>query len=208
NNPDNDIDKDITNVPLNYRRLEQTKDNLVEALREVTLNNKGFRGYYRRIIRTRITAEDSEEINIIIRTGALPNNFPFPKIINDPSLIFSPYIFIFALSLRSPYAFLYRAPSKAIELPLKREVEGYYIFYKTDNQPMTDGAISKRLRNLGEIHGLLQSIFAYCFRYRGGKMLNESSAVSEAQQNLIIKQADTRTFLNHYLPRHIDTDIQ
>ncbi|KAJ5922235.1 hypothetical protein N7516_009938, partial [Penicillium verrucosum] len=125
-NLDNDIDEDITN------------DNLVEALREVTPNNKGFRGYYRRIIRTRITAEDSEEINTIranlalslqytrstiyvslykiIRTGALPNNFPFPKIINDPSLIFSPYIFIFALSLQSPYAFLYRAPSKAIRL--------------------------------------------------------------------------------------------
>jgi hypothetical protein len=39
-------------------------------------------------------------------------------------------------------------------------------------------------------------------------MLNESSAVSEAQQNLIMKHADTRTFLNHYLPRHIDTDMQ
>ena len=39
-------------------------------------------------------------------------------------------------------------------------------------------------------------------------MLNESSAVSEAQQNLIMKHADTRTFLNHYLLRHIDTDMQ
>lgn len=39
-------------------------------------------------------------------------------------------------------------------------------------------------------------------------MLNESSAVSEVQQNLIMKHADTRTFLNHYLPRYIDTDMQ
>ena len=38
--------------------------------------------------------------------------------------------------------------------------------------------------------------------------MNKSSAVSEAQQNLIIKHANTRTFLNHYLPRHIDTNIQ
>ncbi|OQE28263.1 hypothetical protein PENNAL_c0968G01945, partial [Penicillium nalgiovense] len=99
-----------------------------------------------------------------------------------------------------------------------REVEGYYVFCKTEvingravlqwNQPMTDGAMSGRLRNLGEIHGLLQSMFAHRFRYGGGKMLNESSAVSEAQQNLIMKHADTRTFLNHYLPRHIDTDMQ
>ncbi|KAJ5200408.1 hypothetical protein N7491_008788, partial [Penicillium cf. griseofulvum] len=84
NNPNNDTDEDITN------------DNPVEALREVTPNNKGFRGYYRRIIRTRITTEDSEEINI-------------------PLYIYIRYTSL-ALSLRSPYAFLYRAPSKAIRL--------------------------------------------------------------------------------------------
>ncbi|KAJ5443119.1 hypothetical protein N7445_004232, partial [Penicillium cf. griseofulvum] len=117
NNPDNDIDEDIIN------------DNLVEVLREVTPNNvyrffnyyiklkyseggrylkgiskasalkanwKGFRGYYRRIIRTRITTEDSEEINI-------------------PLYIYIRYTSL-ALSLRSPYAFLYRAPSKAVRL--------------------------------------------------------------------------------------------
>lgn len=39
-------------------------------------------------------------------------------------------------------------------------------------------------------------------------MLNESDAVSEAQQNLIMKHANTQTFLNHDLPRHIDTDMQ
>ncbi|KAJ5442206.1 hypothetical protein N7445_005213, partial [Penicillium cf. griseofulvum] len=101
-NPDNDIDEDITNAlrknqgsgSTNRKALGQ--DNLVEVLREVTPNNiyrffnyciklkyseggrylkgiskasalkanwKGFRGYYRRIIRTRITAEDSKEIN-------------------------------------------------------------------------------------------------------------------------------------------------
>lgn len=32
--------------------------------------------------------------------------------------------------------------------------------------------------------------------------------VSNAQQNLIIKYTDIRTFLNHYLPRRIGTDIQ
>ncbi|KAJ5458814.1 hypothetical protein N7530_010758 [Penicillium desertorum] len=68
---------------------------------------------------------------------------------------------------------------------------------------MTEGAMSGHLRNLGEIHGFLQLMFAYRFRYGGGKILNENSA-----QNLIMKHADTRTFLNHYLPRHIDTDIQ
>ncbi|KAJ5151541.1 hypothetical protein N7492_009836 [Penicillium capsulatum] len=70
-----------------------------------------FRGYYRRITQTRITSEDSEEINTIsppiflaeIKSEhtkkflGISNNFPFPKIINNPSLIFSPYIFIFGI---------------------------------------------------------------------------------------------------------------
>ncbi|KAJ5819391.1 hypothetical protein N7474_004982 [Penicillium riverlandense] len=73
---------------------------------------------------------------------------------------------------------------------------------------MTQGAMSARLRSLGEIHGWLHSMFAHRFRYGGGKMLNESDTVSEAQQNLIMKHANIQTFLNHYLPRHIDTDMQ
>lgn len=32
--------------------------------------------------------------------------------------------------------------------------------------------------------------------------------VSDAKQNLIMKHADIRTFLNHYLPRRIGTDMQ
>ena len=32
--------------------------------------------------------------------------------------------------------------------------------------------------------------------------------MSEAQQNLIMKHADIHTFLDHYLPRNIDTDMQ
>lgn len=39
-------------------------------------------------------------------------------------------------------------------------------------------------------------------------MLNENDSVSQAQQNLIMKHANISTFLNHYLPRHIDTDMQ
>ncbi|CEJ61914.1 hypothetical protein PMG11_10430 [Penicillium brasilianum] len=103
-------------------------------------------------------------------------------------------------------------------LPLKPEVEEYYIFCKTEvvnghpallwDQPMLGGTMSARLKNLGEIDGWLQSMFAHRMRYGGGKMLNNSDAVSEAQQSLIMKHADSRTFLNHYLPRHVDTDMQ
>jgi hypothetical protein len=140
---------------------------------------------------------------IPILTLLLSNNFPFPEIINDPSLVFSPHTFIFGIllwlqafevptlsSMERLRKLFVQGGRQQMELPLKREVEGYYVFCKTDvingrpvlqwNQPMTDGAMSGRLRNLGEIHGLLQSMFAHRFRYGGGKMLNESSAVSEA----------------------------
>ncbi|PYH89799.1 hypothetical protein BO71DRAFT_413076 [Aspergillus ellipticus CBS 707.79] len=47
------------------------------------------------------------------------NNFPFSEVINGPSLVFSPHTLIFGIlllasSLRSPCAFLYGAPSKAV----------------------------------------------------------------------------------------------
>ena len=73
---------------------------------------------------------------------------------------------------------------------------------------MSVRTMSDRLKSLGEIHGWLHSMFSYRFWYAGGKMLNESDEVSQAQQNLIMKHSDTKTFLDHYLPRHIDTDMQ
>ncbi|KAJ5751309.1 hypothetical protein N7533_008337 [Penicillium manginii] len=159
------------------------------------------------------------------------NTFAFPEIIDDPSLIFSPHVFIFGIlfwlqAFESPAlssmgklrSLFVEGGRQQMPLPLKPEVEEYYIFCKTEvvngqpvllwDQPMLSGTMSARLRNLGEIHGWLQSMFAHRMRYGGGKMLNSSDAVSEAQQNLIMKHADSRTFLNHYLPRHVDTDMQ
>jgi hypothetical protein len=161
----------------------------------------------------------------------LSNTFAFPEIIDDPSLIFSPHVFIFGIlfwlqAFESPAlssmgklrSLFVEGGRQQMPLPLKPEVEEYYIFCKTEvvngqpvllwDQPMLSGTMSARLRNLGEIHGWLQSMFAHRMRYGGGKMLNSSDAVSEAQQNLIMKHADSRTFLNHYLPRHVDTDMQ
>ncbi|BCR98210.1 uncharacterized protein AKAW2_31529S [Aspergillus luchuensis] len=63
-------------------------------------------------------------------------------------------------------------------------------------------------KNFGEIAGFKWSLFAHRFRYGGGTILNESGLVGDAQQNLIMKHVDIRTFLNHYLPRRIGTDMQ
>lgn len=103
-------------------------------------------------------------------------------------------------------------------LPLRPEVEDYYVFCRAKavhgnpemlwDCPMSSGTMSDRLKSMGEIHGWLHSMFSHRFRYAGGKMLNESDEVSQAQQNLIMKHSDTKTFLDHYLPRHINTDMQ
>ena len=71
-----------------------------------------------------------------------------------------------------------------MELPLKPEIEEYYLFCKIEmvdgdvvlqwNQPMNESTLSGRLNSLGLIHGWLHSMFAHRFRYGGGKMLNES----------------------------------
>ena len=71
-----------------------------------------------------------------------------------------------------------------MQLPLKPEIEEYYLFCKTEmvdgdvvlqwNQPMNESTLSGRLNSLGLIHGWLHSMFAHRFRYGGGKMLNES----------------------------------
>lgn len=71
-----------------------------------------------------------------------------------------------------------------MELPLRPEIEDYYLFCKTSvvngdvniqwHEPMTESMMAGRLNSLGEIHGWLHSMFAHRFRYGGGKMLNES----------------------------------
>ncbi|KAJ6126308.1 hypothetical protein N7523_001920 [Penicillium sp. IBT 18751x] len=159
------------------------------------------------------------------------NNFPLPEIIDDPSLIFSPHTFIFGVlfwleafqvtelcSMEKLRALLIEGGRQQMPLPIRPEVEEYYIFCRTkivDGQPemlwdcpMPAGTMSGRLKSTGEIHGWLHSMFSHRCKYAGGKMLNESDEVSQVQQNLIMKHKDTKTFLNHYLPRHIDTDMQ
>ncbi|CAG8247907.1 unnamed protein product, partial [Penicillium salamii] len=180
--PDDDIDEDITNVPLDYGRSEKTKvradtplkwDDLIEALREVTPNDvhrffnycmklkygeggrhlKGTSKGIRKLIEKfdldtqergkepvylclfnilgiytvnrlhtllalqfhylRFSIQDnpdggppvllveirSKHTKRFLETSQMyiSNNFPFPKIINDPSLVFSPYTFIFGI---------------------------------------------------------------------------------------------------------------
>jgi hypothetical protein len=146
----------------------------------------------------------------------LSSTFAFPEIIDDPSLIFSTLVFIFGIlfwlqafespalsSIEKLRNLFVESGRQQMLLPLNPEVERYCIFCKTGvvsghpvllwDQPILSGTMSARLRNLGEIHGWLQSMFAHRMCYGGGNMLKNSDTASEAQQNLIIKHADSRT---------------
>lgn len=143
----------------------------------------------------------------------LSNNFPLPEIVDDPSLIFSPHVFLFGILF---YLGAFEAPSlqsiedlrwllvedgcQQMELPLKPAIEEYFLFCMTRvvdgiptiqwTEPMNESTMSRRLTTLGRIHGWLHTFFAYCMRYGGGKMLNESgeSFCCLAWPDLIVHQ--------------------
>lgn len=125
------------------------------------------------------------------------NTFPLPEIIDDPSLIFSPHVFLFGIlfalgafeplgltSMDQLRKLLVQDGRQQLELPLKPEMQDYFVFCKTEvingevtvqwEVPMDQSTMSKRLSVLGEIHGWLHSMFAHRMRYGGGKMLNAS----------------------------------
>ncbi|OQD92082.1 hypothetical protein PENSOL_c045G01969 [Penicillium solitum] len=72
---------------------------------------------------------------------------------------------------------------------------------------MPKSTISALLATFGEIRGWKEAFHAHQFRYGSGKVLNESGWVSKEQHMLIMKHASPRTFLNHYHPLQLDTDM-
>ena len=73
-------------------------------------------------------------------------------------------------------------------LPLKTEMDNYYIFPKIDvlnsqprilwDTPMNGQTLDAQLRAFGEIHGFLNHFFSHQFRYRGVKLLDQSGKCS------------------------------
>jgi hypothetical protein len=125
------------------------------------------------------------------------NNFPFPEIVDDPSLIFSPHVFLFGIlfyldafeassirSMEDLRRLFVEEGCQQMELYLKPKMEEHFLFCMTREvhgtptiqwtEPMNPSTMSSRLKSLGEIHGWLHTFFAHRMRYGGGKTLNES----------------------------------
>ncbi|QKX60769.1 uncharacterized protein TRUGW13939_07915 [Talaromyces rugulosus] len=159
------------------------------------------------------------------------NTFLIPEILFDPSLILSPHTFLLSILFRNDAFKALNLKSmedlrqlfleggrQQLPLPLKREKADYYVFCRVEAKrgkvtvntklPITPSTLSSQMKDFGEIAGFLWSMFTHRFRYGGGAIMNTSGLVSNAQQNLIMKHASMRMFLNHYFPRCIGTDMQ
>ncbi|KUL83660.1 hypothetical protein ZTR_11050 [Talaromyces verruculosus] len=144
---------------------------------------------------------EPEYIKTLLGIKAL-NTFSFPEIIYGVSLVFSPHVFIMGLlfharafqaNIRSMddmrRLFVMRG-CQQLELPLKKEMDDYYLFCKVEevdgepriirDQPMSDGVYYAAIKAISFIMGW----------------------VSESGRNLIMYHADTSTFVKHYCPRN------
>ncbi|RHZ45341.1 uncharacterized protein CDV56_102092 [Aspergillus thermomutatus] len=156
--------------------------------------------------------------------------FALPEVIYGPSLVLCPHTLLFGILF---HARAFRNPnltskaklrslfiSKGCEqllVPIHRDKADWYIFAKTElvkgvptiqwTKPMSKAAMSSMLVTFGEIRGWKGAFHAHQFRYGSGKVVNESGWVSKEQHMLIMKHANPRTFLNHYHPLQLDTDM-
>ncbi|KAH1515597.1 hypothetical protein KXX29_009720 [Aspergillus fumigatus] len=152
------------------------------------------------------------------------NTFALPEIVYGVSLVFSPHVLLFSILF---YAKAFAAPHmnsmedlrrllvedgrQEMPLPLKSEMDNYHVFPKVDvidGEPcilwetqMNGSTLDGQLRSFSEIHGFLNAFFSHQFRYGGGALLDQSGFVSEAQRNVIMAHASSRTFIKHYRPR-------
>ncbi|KAJ5504597.1 hypothetical protein N7463_007471 [Penicillium fimorum] len=152
------------------------------------------------------------------------NTFALPEIVYGVSLVFSPHVLLFIIlfyvhafeaphltSMEDLRRLLVEGDRQEMPLPLKKEMDNYYVFPKVEvicGQPrilwetsMNGSTLDAQLRTSSEIHGFLNHFFSHQFRYGGGDLLDKSGFVSEAQRNVIMAHATSRTFIKHYRPR-------
>lgn len=156
--------------------------------------------------------------------------FALPEIVYGPSLVICPHTLLFGILFHAQAFRNQRLTSKAqlrklfiskgceqLLVPLDPEKSNWYIFCKTElvkgvptirrTTQMPKSTMSSLLVTFGEIRGWKGAFHAHQFRYGSGKVLNESGWVSKEQHMLIMKHASPRTFLNHYHPLQLDTDM-
>nr|KMM63657.1 hypothetical protein CPAG_00011 [Coccidioides posadasii RMSCC 3488] len=156
--------------------------------------------------------------------------FPLPEVIYGPLLVFCPHTYLFGMmfhakafqhsgltSMAQLRKLFVRQGCQQMPMCLKHETADWYIFCETElvkgtpviqhKKPMPKQKMGRLLVVFSKIHGWLHPLFSHQFRYGGGKTLNESGWVSEEQRMLIMKHADHHTFVEHYHPQTVSTDM-
>ncbi|KAJ5981933.1 hypothetical protein N7451_012033 [Penicillium sp. IBT 35674x] len=141
--------------------------------------------------------------------------FALPEIVYGPSLVICPHTLLFGIlfharafrnqGLTSKAQLRTLFISKGCEqllVPLDPQKSDWYVFCKTElvqgvptiqrTTQMSKSVLSALLVTFGEIRGWKGAFHAHQFRYGSGKAINESAP---------------RTFLNHYHPLQLDTDM-
>ncbi|KAE8379024.1 hypothetical protein BDV26DRAFT_303912 [Aspergillus bertholletiae] len=140
--------------------------------------------------------------------------FTLPEVIYRPLLILCLYTLIFGILF---YTQAFQNPNLILNTKLRNLFiskgceQLLYIFSKTEvvkeiptiqwTKPMSKSAIASMLVTFGEIRGWKEAFHAHQFRYGSGKV------VSKKQHILIIKYSSPRTFLNHYHPLQLNTNM-
>ncbi|KAF2453690.1 hypothetical protein BDY21DRAFT_417195 [Lineolata rhizophorae] len=145
------------------------------------------------------------------------NTFQIPDIIFDPSLLLIPHVYSLGMRLHDE-AFTVpgarcskdlnrldiRPGCNSLLVPLKAEL-GDEI---SSSLPLPSSTLRPWLKRAGEVVGAKLTVRPYFYRYGSGSAFDRNRNVSDSLLNLIMKHADTRTFLKHYLTRRVTADTQ
>lgn len=127
----------------------------------------------------------------------ISNTFALPEIVYGVSLVFSPHVLLFIIlfyvhafeaphltSMEDLRRLLVEGGRQEMPLPLKKEMDNYYVFPKVEvicgkpcilwETPMNGSTLDAQLRTSSEIHGFLNHFFSHQFRYGGGDLLDKS----------------------------------
>ncbi|KAM3068918.1 hypothetical protein ACMFMG_004092 [Clarireedia jacksonii] len=155
---------------------------------------------------------------------------PVPEILYDPSLVLSPHVYLLSLIFAddafealgpiSPEEFsrLYVLDFKNEQrVPLKSELDDVYIFRQARktpygvevpfDSPLNYSTLLPWVKDIGWLIGLI-NVIPYGLRYNAAAEFDANGDVSDSLRNLMMRHADSRTLIKHYLPRRINVDAR
>ncbi|KAL6228990.1 hypothetical protein BDW75DRAFT_235532 [Aspergillus navahoensis] len=144
------------------------------------------------------------------------NTYILPEIIYDPSLVLMDGEEVLVSAGQLP-GLQIREEYNELPLQLDSALNDVPVFRMSDstlqgisispNEPLPYSTLLPWVKTIGAITGFRQVTRPYSLRYGAGTALDSSGSVSDSMRNLIMRHADTRTFLHYYLSRRINKNL-